>query len=202
MANKKQKFIVFGLALSIFSTNIAVSANSVYGQADQQYQETKNKKSNKSNKKQNKKLNLDHANVGSTKERASDQVIAAANAGNSYMGGTCAAYVSARMSSLGMSIPPFLGDAGSWAYSGPQQGLTESEYPQPGSIVVFQAGQFGASGWGHVGVVEEVREDGSWVISEMTWQVQSERTFTASDANDLTFLLPADHDSSKIKLAK
>ena len=187
-----KKAILLSLAFGLLSTEIA-SASSVYSKADEQYKSAKNKE---------KKLNLDHANIGSTKERASSDVISAAIAGNSYMGGTCAAYVSARITSLGMSIPPFLGDAGAWAYSGPQQGLTVSQHPQPGSIVVFQAGQFGASGWGHVGVVEEVRKDGSWVISEMTWGVQSERTFAAGDAASLTFLMPEDHSSSKINLTK
>lgn len=202
-----KKVLLIGSLFAIFSNDVA-SATSIYSNAEQRFEENKSKnKSGSKNKStakgsKTKVLDLQSANPGSTKERPTAAVIAAANAGNSYFAGTCAAYAAARIESLKMSLPPFLGDASAWATSGPQQGMIKSDYPQPGSVVVFYPGQFGASAYGHVGVVEEVREDGSWVISEMTYGVESERTFSADNANGLTFLLPADYNSSRINLKK
>jgi surface antigen len=141
-------------------------------------------------------LDLSTFKVGQTKSPVSNSTIAAAQAGNSYMAGTCAAYVWQRVTDLGYSLPPFLGDAGQWPYSGPAQGLKISQYPQPGFVVMFAGGQFGAWGPGHVGVVEKVNADGSFLISEMTTGAFSQnRTFSADDAKVLKFLVPGNYSN-------
>lgn len=68
----------------------------------------------------------------------------------------------------------WFGDAWQWYGNARAQGLATGSTPRPGAIMVTWE-----SGWGHVGYVESVNSDGSYVISEMNyagWAVVDHRT--------------------------
>ncbi len=57
-----------------------------------------------------------------------------------------------------------------WAYNAPGRGFRTGYTPTVGATVVFQRGVLGASSWGgHVGHVEAVYSNGSFLISEMNF---------------------------------
>jgi surface antigen len=58
----------------------------------------------------------------------------------------------------------WLGNAGEWYYNAKAQGHPVGKTPAPGAIYVS-----GGSYYGHVGYVESVNPDGSYVISEMNY---------------------------------
>ncbi|MBP9852908.1 MAG: hypothetical protein QG629_790 [Patescibacteria group bacterium] len=78
--------------------------------------------------------------------------------GNGYDFGWCTYYAAARA-----GAPGNWGNANTWAYYAARSGWSVSSAPRPGAI--FQT----ARGWaGHVGIVEEVSEDGSQIkVSDM-----------------------------------
>jgi surface antigen len=73
-----------------------------------------------------------------------------------------------------------------WPLNARRAGLTTGKVPQPGAVMVFQPGSYGASSpAGHVGVVDVVSGDGSFSISEMhapVLGVTSLRNFDAQAA--------------------
>ena len=74
-----------------------------------------------------------------------------------YPWGQCTWWAATRRADIGKPIP---GSAASAGY-------TVDGSPSAGSVIVFQPGVLGASaGYGHVAMVEEVRGDGSILISE------------------------------------
>ena len=87
----------------------------------------------------------------------------AAQAGNRYSYGYCTWYAYNRRAQIGRPIGSFWGNASSWAYAASSSGLTVTNTPGVGDII--QNG----GGLGHVGVVEEVRPDGSIVVSDMNY---------------------------------
>ena len=71
-----------------------------------------------------------------------------------------------RRADIGKPIPGW-GNAATWAGSAASAGYTVDGSPSAGSVIVFQPGVLGASAdYGHVAMVEEVRGDGSILISE------------------------------------
>lgn len=88
-------------------------------------------------------------------------------AGNAYALGQCTWYVYNRMIETGRYIDPFLGNAGQWNENAIAKGYTVTSTPTVGSAVVFEAFYGGSAEFGHVGFVEQVYPDGSFLISEM-----------------------------------
>lgn len=83
-----------------------------------------------------------------------------------YPWGQCTWWAAARRADIGKPIPGW-GNAATWAGSAASAGYTVDGSPSAGSVIVFQPGVLGASAdYGHVAMVEEVRGDGSILISE------------------------------------
>ena len=83
-----------------------------------------------------------------------------------YPWGPCTWWAATRRADIGKPIPGW-GNAATWAGSAASAGYTVDGSPSAGSVIVFQPGVLGASAdYGHVAMVEEVRGDGSILISE------------------------------------
>ena len=83
-----------------------------------------------------------------------------------YPWGQCTWWAATRRADIGKPIPGW-GNAATWAGSAASAGYTVDGSPSAGSVVVFQPGVLGAAAYyGHVAMVEEVRKDGSILISE------------------------------------
>jgi surface antigen len=65
-------------------------------------------------------------------------------------------------------LPTNLGEPKEWDNAASAQGWPVGRYPRQRSIAVFEAGVWGAPATGHVAVVEQVNEDGSFLASEMS----------------------------------
>lgn len=107
-----------------------------------------------------------------------------------YPWGECTWYVYNRAQELGYSFGPYMGNGGDWKAA---SGYELSRTPKAGYAVSFSPGQAGADGtYGHVAIVEQVKEDGSILISEsnaLGRGVVSYRTFTAEQAKELTYVI-------------
>jgi surface antigen len=90
--------------------------------------------------------------------RAIGRVTGAAN-GFSY--GYCTWWVAHKRS------VPWRGNAAQWWWNARRFGFTEGVIPRVGAIMVMGIG--GSSPLGHVGYVEAVNPNGSFVVSEMNW---------------------------------
>lgn len=88
-------------------------------------------------------------------------------AGNNYALGQCTWYVYNRIAQTGHHIDSYLGNAADWGNSAKALGYQVTDKPVAGAAVVFQPGVEGASSYGHVGFVEHVYSDGSFLTSEM-----------------------------------
>lgn len=86
--------------------------------------------------------------------------------GNAYVAGTCTYYVANRV-----SVPNNWGNASSWAYNANRtSGWSVTKTPRAGAIVQSSSGSWYAGGYGHVGYVERVSDDGrSMWISDMNY---------------------------------
>jgi surface antigen len=62
---------------------------------------------------------------------------------------------------------PWRGNAAEWWWNARPFGFAEGAAPQPGAVMVM--GVSGTSPEGHVGYVESVNANGSFVVSEMNW---------------------------------
>lgn len=105
---------------------------------------------------------------------------------NLYDFGFCTFWVSKRRAEVGAPIPQNWGDAHSWDDNAFLAGYRIDHTPQQYAIMQTDAGDLG-----HVAFVEEVGSDGGWKVSEMNvkgWDILSERTFKASQANDYNFI--------------
>lgn len=108
----------------------------------------------------------------------------------SYPWGQCTWYVYNRAKELGVSFSPFMGNGGDWRL---QLGYETRHEPKKGAALSFAPGQAGADAtYGHVAFVEDVREDGSILISESNVTglgKVSFRTFSAKEAKQLTYVI-------------
>ena len=103
---------------------------------------------------------------------------------NGYDCGWCTRWVAHRRQQIGSPLPPNLGDAISWAASAEQHGIPVSFKPQAGAAVWFP-------GMDHVGYVESVKKDGSYVMSEMNaagFKTVSFRTIPASQVGNYKYI--------------
>ena len=64
-------------------------------------------------------------------------------------------------------LPANLGEAANWNDAALAQGWPVGPYPRQGDIAVLEANVYGAPPTGHVAVVEQVLEDGSYLTSQM-----------------------------------
>ncbi len=64
-------------------------------------------------------------------------------------------------------LPANLGEAKDWDDNAQAQGWPVSRYPRRGDVAVFEPGVQGASLTGHVAVVEQVFENGAYLVSQM-----------------------------------
>jgi surface antigen/LysM repeat protein len=106
--------------------------------------------------------------------------------GNDYAFGNCTAYVYDRRAEMGRPIRPSWGNAVQWDWSARQAGFAVSQTPSAGAIIQNSGGY---AGFGHVAIVEQVKPDGSLVISEMNasvsgggFNIVSGRTMGAAEA--------------------
>ncbi|EHI70713.1 CHAP domain-containing protein [Streptococcus ictaluri] len=108
----------------------------------------------------------------------------------SYAWGQCTWYVYNRAKELGYQFDAFMGNGGDWKY---KAGFRLSKTPKVGYAISFAPGQAGADAtYGHVSIVEEVRKDGSILISESNCiglGKVSYRTFTPQQAEQLTYVV-------------
>lgn len=86
-------------------------------------------------------------------------------AGNRYAAGNCTWYAYERRAQLGRPIGGMWGNAYSWASSARGAGYSVGNTPAVGAVIQTSGG---GGGYGHVGVVERIEEDGI-VISDMNY---------------------------------
>ncbi|MGT2935827.1 CHAP domain-containing protein [Streptococcus castoreus] len=107
-----------------------------------------------------------------------------------YSFGQCTWYAYNRVQELGYKVDEYMGNGGDWQN---KSGFVTTHKPKVGYVVSFSPGQAGADlTYGHVGVVEQVKEDGSILISEsnvMGLGIISYRTFSADQAKLLSYVV-------------
>ncbi|MDO4870836.1 MAG: LysM peptidoglycan-binding domain-containing protein [Candidatus Saccharibacteria bacterium] len=89
-------------------------------------------------------------------------------AGNKYVFGNCTWYAYERRAQIGRSINTggTWGHAYSWAASARNLGYAVNKSPAVGAIIQTN---YGGGGYGHVGVVERIEENGDIIISDMNY---------------------------------
>jgi surface antigen len=108
--------------------------------------------------------------------------------GNGYAYGYCTYYAYNRRAELGRPIGGNWGNAVSWAANARAQGFRVDHTPEAGAV--FQTGG-GWYGFGHVGVVERVEDNGNVFVSEMNyvgWNIVSNRTIPASSVGSYNYI--------------
>lgn len=109
--------------------------------------------------------------------------------GNAYAPGQCTWYVYNRFAQLGIHIYAFLGNANQWPSNALLRHYGVGKTPRVGAAVIFPND---GNGYGHVGFVEHVNEDGSFLFSESNYnyalyQVHWRESWVTSD---LIFIYP------------
>lgn len=109
---------------------------------------------------------------------------------STYPWGQCTWFVWNRARELGITFDPYMGNGGDWKY---KAGFTTTNTPTEHSAVCFSPSQSGADPtYGHIAFVEQVKSDGSILISESNSQglgVISYRTFNAETAKQFTYVI-------------
>lgn len=108
----------------------------------------------------------------------------AAYGGNAYAPGNCTWHTANRRAAVGKPVPSNLGNAATWVARASAAGIATGNVPQQ-----YAAVQTARSGWGHVGFVEEVYEDGSILMSEMNynWNLYALRNRVVPAAEAATY---------------
>jgi surface antigen len=89
---------------------------------------------------------------------------------NTFPQDQCTYWASERYHTLTGYYVPWSGNAFQWAGNASAYGWQNSSQPSVPSIMVLQPGVQGASGlYGHVGVVEKINTDGTFVASNLNW---------------------------------
>ncbi len=94
-------------------------------------------------------------------------------------GRNCTWYAHGRMMQLGYckyTLDSMRFNANTWADNA-DRGAVVTDTPQPGSIAFWGSGAFFGSVLGHVGVVEQVREDGSILVSDSSSSASAFRVY-------------------------
>ena len=106
---------------------------------------------------------------------------------NGYDFGWCTYYAAVRRAQIGRPIPSNLGNANTWYSRAVALGMPAGNVPAVGAVMVEYVGAYPRN---HVGVVEQVNEDGSYVISEMNysgWNVKTSRTISDNNSNKFIY---------------
>lgn len=107
-----------------------------------------------------------------------------------YPYGQCTWFVFNRAKQFGISFSAYMGNGGDWKY---QSGYEVTNTPKAYSALCFSPGQAGAdSTYGHIAFVEQVRSDGSVLISESNAQglgVVSYRVFDKATASQFSYVI-------------
>lgn len=111
-----------------------------------------------------------------------------ADTSNTYAAGNCTWWARNQASWW----PNGAGNAAEWWAYAQAHGFQTTQAPAAGALAVWGPGVDPPFGFGHVGLVKDVRPDGSFVVSEMNWQgLGKVDTRTVSDhSNLLGFILP------------
>ncbi len=123
-----------------------------------------------------------YSSYGSSNSSIISSSLAGASAGNRYVYGYCTWYAYERRSQLGMPVGSFWGNANTWAVYARAAGYNVDNNPTPGSVLQTSAG---GGGYGHVAIVESVKDNGDIVVSEMNYvgfNIVSSRTISAGQA--------------------
>jgi surface antigen len=115
------------------------------------------------------KPSLNALQVSKSFTRAQTRV--AAGTGNTFPYGACTWYADQRYHELHGAYVPWRGNAYAWPQGANAYGWRVSSAPSVGSIIALQSGVQGASGMGHVGIVEQIEGNGNIVASSMNWGV-------------------------------
>ncbi|MCG7340829.1 flagellum-specific peptidoglycan hydrolase FlgJ [Staphylococcus auricularis] len=111
-----------------------------------------------------------------------------------YPYGKCTWYVYNRLQQFDLHVDTVMGNGGDWAHNALVKGYTVSHTPKAHTAVSFEPGQLHSdSKYGHVAFVEEVKADGSIVISESNVKglgVISQRVISKADAQQLSYISP------------
>ena len=109
---------------------------------------------------------------------------------STYPWGQCTWYVFNRGKQVGVNFDPFMGNGGQWMN---KPGFTTTHTPTEHSALSFSPGQAGADPiYGHVSFVEQVKSDGSILVSECNVKglgIISYRTFDAETAKQFTYVI-------------
>lgn len=109
---------------------------------------------------------------------------------STYPWGQCTWFVWNRAREFGITFDPYMGNGGDWKY---KAGFTTTNTPTEHSAVCFSPGQSGAHPeYGHIAFVEQVKSDGTILISESNGQglgIISYRTFDAETAKQFTYVI-------------
>lgn len=110
--------------------------------------------------------------------------------GLSYPYGQCTWFVYNRGKEVGVNFGEYMGNGGQWMSA---TGFQTTHTPTELSAVSFSPGQAGAAPiYGHVSFVEQVKSDGSILVSECNVKglgIISYRTFDAETAKQFTYVL-------------
>ncbi|MGT2896000.1 phage tail tip lysozyme [Streptococcus entericus] len=112
------------------------------------------------------------------------------NHSGSYPAGQCTWYVYNRGRQLGIVFDDYMGDGGNWFH---KAGYKTSQTPKKHTAVSFPTTMPGYEPYGHVAFVEEIRSDGSILISEMNmsgvpYLTMSYRVLDAQSASQLWYV--------------
>lgn len=106
---------------------------------------------------------------------------------NGYDYGYCTWYAANRRAEMGKPVPANLGNASTWKVLSQRAGIPVGNTPAAGAVIWTPPRDY----YGHVGIVEQVNEDGSVVISEMNtvgWGVKSSKTLSAEQAANYSYI--------------
>ena len=100
-----------------------------------------------------------------------------------YQAFQCTWWASVRRAKIGKPVDGHMGNGGQWDDTARSLGYPISKTAKAGDVIVFEPGVLGADGYyGHVAVVEQVRDNGDILISEASrsWMAVATRTITAA----------------------
>jgi surface antigen len=106
---------------------------------------------------------------------------------NGYDYGYCTWYAANRRAEMGKPVPANLGNASTWKVLSQRAGIPVGNTPAAGAVIWTPPRDY----YGHVGIVEQVNEDGSVLISEMNtvgWGVKSSKTLSAEQAANYSYI--------------
>lgn len=117
---------------------------------------------------------------------------ATGDTGNAYAFSQCTWWAYVRRHQLGLPAGSHMGNGADWADTARKLGYWVDSTPRVGDVICFQRGQYDSDlTYGHVGIVENVGQDGSITTSECGAAYNGKpfsRTFTAEQARQLQFI--------------